>query len=62
MYTALMFLGPQSAGTVQPVLVAERTVYYRERAAGMYSALPFAIAQVFTVTIAIALISLLPLP
>ncbi|GLT73000.1 hypothetical protein SLA2020_448900 [Shorea laevis] len=45
MYSALMFLGPQSAGTVQPVLAAERAVFYRERAAGMYSTLPFAIAQ-----------------
>jgi len=31
---------------VQPVVVVERTVFYRERAARMYSALPYALAQV----------------
>jgi len=28
------------------VVVVERTVFYRERAAGMYSALPYAFGQV----------------
>ncbi|KAJ7956622.1 Pleiotropic drug resistance ABC transporter [Quillaja saponaria] len=46
MYTAIMFMGSQSAGSVRPVIISERTVFYRERAAGMYSALPYAIAQV----------------
>ncbi|OIV98220.1 hypothetical protein TanjilG_18759 [Lupinus angustifolius] len=46
MYMAILFMGRNNAGTVRPVLLAERTVFYRERAAGMYSALPYAIAQV----------------
>ncbi|KAK3416796.1 hypothetical protein EUGRSUZ_H02558 [Eucalyptus grandis] len=45
MYGAL-FLGVQNAASVQPVVAVERTVFYRERAAGMYSALPYALAQV----------------
>ncbi|CAH8363125.1 unnamed protein product [Eruca vesicaria subsp. sativa] len=40
------FLGSQSAATVRPVAIAERTVFYRETVAGMYSALPYAFAQV----------------
>jgi len=28
----------------------ERTVFYRERAAGMYSAIPYALAQVINLT------------
>lgn len=46
MYTAVMFVGINNCSTVQPVVAIERTVYYRERAAGMYAALPYAIAQV----------------
>lgn len=46
MYTAVIFLGVQNAASVQPVVAIERTVFYRERAAGMYSALPYALAQV----------------
>ncbi|KAJ0680200.1 putative ABC-2 type transporter [Helianthus annuus] len=46
MYAAVLFLGIQNASTVQPVVDVERTVFYRERAAGMYSALPYAFAQV----------------
>ncbi|KAK7255299.1 hypothetical protein RIF29_28706 [Crotalaria pallida] len=46
MYTAVLFLGVQNSSSVQPVVAVERTVFYRERAAGMYSALPYAIAQV----------------
>ncbi|XP_019425122.1 PREDICTED: pleiotropic drug resistance protein 1-like [Lupinus angustifolius] len=46
MYTAVLFLGVQNSASVQPVVAVERTVFYRERAAGMYSALPYAIAQV----------------
>ncbi|WZZ01554.1 hypothetical protein YC2023_073882 [Brassica napus] len=40
------FLGSQSAATVRPVAIAERTVFYRETVAGMYSALPYAFSQV----------------
>ncbi|XP_048234095.1 pleiotropic drug resistance protein 1-like [Ricinus communis] len=46
MYGAVVFLGTQNAASVQPVVAIERTVFYRERAAGMYSALPYAYAQV----------------
>ncbi|KAJ0865543.1 putative ABC transporter, AAA+ ATPase domain, ABC-2 type transporter, ABC-transporter [Helianthus annuus] len=46
MYAATLFLGVQNASAVQPVVDIERTVFYRERAAGMYSALPYACAQV----------------
>ncbi|XP_022959810.1 pleiotropic drug resistance protein 1-like isoform X1 [Cucurbita moschata] len=46
MYTASLFLGIQNAGGIQPVVSIERTVYYRERAAGIYSGLPYALAQV----------------
>ncbi|KAL7603351.1 pleiotropic drug resistance protein 1 [Lactuca sativa] len=46
MYAAVLFLGVQNASSVQPVVDVERTVFYRERAAGMYSALPYAFAQV----------------
>lgn len=46
MYSSVFFLGVQIATSVQPVVVVERTVFYRERAAGMYSALPYAFGQV----------------
>ncbi|KAL9463515.1 hypothetical protein AB3S75_001346 [Citrus x aurantiifolia] len=46
MYAAILFVGISNCSTVQPVVAVERTVFYRERAAGMYSALPYAIAQV----------------
>lgn len=46
MYIAVMFLGGTNTSGVQSVVAVERTVFYRERAAGMYSALPYALAQV----------------
>ncbi|GAV88717.1 ABC_tran domain-containing protein/ABC2_membrane domain-containing protein/PDR_assoc domain-containing protein [Cephalotus follicularis] len=46
MYVAVLFIGITNATAVQPVVSVERFVSYRERAAGMYSALPFAFAQV----------------
>ncbi|KAK4388906.1 ABC transporter G family member 32 [Sesamum angolense] len=45
MYAAVLFIGITNATSVQPVVFVERFVSYRERAAGMYSALPFAFAQ-----------------
>ncbi|XP_071742297.1 ABC transporter G family member 32 [Rutidosis leptorrhynchoides] len=45
MYVAVLFIGITNATAVQPVVSVERFVSYRERAAGMYSALPFAFAQ-----------------
>ncbi|KAL3528695.1 hypothetical protein ACH5RR_008017 [Cinchona calisaya] len=47
MYAAVLFVGINNCSTVQPVVAIERTVFYRERAAGMYSALPYAMSQVF---------------
>lgn len=46
MYSAIFFLGATNASSVQPIISIERTVLYRERAAGMYSPLAYAIAQV----------------
>ncbi|KAD5803016.1 hypothetical protein E3N88_14376 [Mikania micrantha] len=46
MYAAILFIGITNASSVQPVVYVERSVSYRERVAGMYSALPFAFAQV----------------
>ncbi|KAL8458116.1 hypothetical protein ACS0TY_035847 [Phlomoides rotata] len=46
MYASVLFLGMKNAAMVQPVVSVERTVFYRERAAGMYSSMPYAIAQV----------------
>ncbi|KAH9617937.1 hypothetical protein KSS87_004826 [Heliosperma pusillum] len=46
MYSAVLFLGATNAAAVQPVVSIERTVFYREKAAGMYSALPYALGQV----------------
>ncbi|XP_078161527.1 ABC transporter G family member 36-like [Carex rostrata] len=45
MYIATLLLGVQNSSTVMPVVSIERTVFYRERAAGMYSALPYAFGQ-----------------
>ena len=46
MYAAVLFLGATNASSVQSVVSIERTVFYREKAAGMYSELPYAFAQV----------------
>ncbi|XP_043709772.1 pleiotropic drug resistance protein 1-like isoform X1 [Telopea speciosissima] len=46
MFGAVTFLGIQNACSVQPVVFVERTVFYRERASGMYSAMAYAFAQV----------------
>ncbi|KAL8125646.1 hypothetical protein AgCh_013056 [Apium graveolens] len=51
MYAAVLFLGATNASSVQAVVAIERTVFYRERAAGMYSAFPYAFAQVAIETI-----------
>ncbi|RXH92529.1 hypothetical protein DVH24_033425 [Malus domestica] len=45
-YGAVLFLGAGNASAVQSVIAVERTVFYRERAAGMYSELPYAFSQV----------------
>eukprot|EP00253_Pinus_taeda_P030408 PITA_30408 len=46
MFSAILFLGLSNVVSVLPVVEVERTVFYREKAAGMYSALPYALAQV----------------
>nr|GEV41443.1 ABC transporter G family member 29-like [Tanacetum cinerariifolium] len=46
MYSGVFFVGMNNCQTVQPVIATERAVFYRERAAGMYSAVPYALAQV----------------
>ncbi|KAF8657997.1 hypothetical protein HU200_059457 [Digitaria exilis] len=46
MYGASLFIGTLNSASVQPVVAVERTVFYRERAAGMYSAFPYAFGQV----------------
>ncbi|GLJ25062.1 hypothetical protein SUGI_0479520 [Cryptomeria japonica] len=46
MFASVLFIGVTNEMTVQPVAWLERMVFYRERAAGMYSALPYALAQV----------------
>ncbi|RLN39044.1 hypothetical protein C2845_PM01G44950 [Panicum miliaceum] len=45
LYAACLFFGVNNASSVQPVVSTERTVYYRERAARMYSSFPYAAAQ-----------------
>ncbi|KAG2268363.1 hypothetical protein Bca52824_062918 [Brassica carinata] len=45
-YSAVIFIGVNNCSTVQPLVAVERTVFYREKAAGMYSAIPYAISQV----------------
>ncbi|KAJ0986405.1 hypothetical protein J5N97_004761 [Dioscorea zingiberensis] len=46
MSTAEAIVGYINCSTAIPIVSMERTVFYRERSAGMYSALPYAIAQV----------------
>lgn len=46
LYAAVVFLGAINQNAVQPIVAVERTVFYRERAAGMYSSLPYALSQV----------------
>eukprot|EP00884_Botryococcus_braunii_P023385 jgi/Botrbrau1/9730/Bobra.0388s0022.1 len=45
LYLAVLFLAIINAMTVQPVVALGRIVSWRERAAGMYDPLPFALAQ-----------------
>ncbi|KAH9313294.1 hypothetical protein KI387_028329, partial [Taxus chinensis] len=46
MFAAIVFIGVNNATSIQPVVEVERTVFYREKAAGMYSPLPYAFAQI----------------
>ncbi|KAI3814151.1 hypothetical protein L1987_18898 [Smallanthus sonchifolius] len=55
LYAVIIFLGGINEHAVQPIVAIERTVFYRERAAGMYSSLPYALAQVAIESIYIAI-------
>ena len=46
LYATTLFFSIINATVIQPVISAERAVSYRERAAGMYSVLPFTLALV----------------
>ncbi|KAK2641153.1 hypothetical protein Ddye_022916 [Dipteronia dyeriana] len=45
LYSACFFLGVNNASSIQPIVSIERTVFYRERAAGMYAPFAYAAAQ-----------------
>ncbi|XP_004956470.1 ABC transporter G family member 45 isoform X2 [Setaria italica] len=45
-YTSALFLGYMNCATLQPTVAMERVVFYREKASGMYSSLPYVIAQI----------------
>ena len=46
LYATTLFFSIINATVIQPVISAERAVSYRERAAGMYSILPWTLALV----------------
>ena len=46
LYASCLFLGVNNASSVQPIVSIERTVFYREKAAGMYAPPSYAAAQV----------------
>ncbi|KAJ4840810.1 hypothetical protein Tsubulata_036271 [Turnera subulata] len=54
-YSAVTFLGAANTSAVMSIVSIERTVFYRERAAGMYSELPYAFAQVSIEAIYVAI-------
>jgi hypothetical protein len=45
LYTATLVVGVKNYNSVQPLVSIERVVFYRERAAGMYSSLAYAVSQ-----------------
>ncbi|KAK9075025.1 hypothetical protein SSX86_003344 [Deinandra increscens subsp. villosa] len=55
LYAVILFLGSMNENSVQPIVAVERTVFYRERAAGMYSSFPYALAQVTIESLYIAI-------
>ncbi len=46
LYSTTLFLGIVNSLGVQPMVATERSVYYREHAAGYYSVFPFYFAMV----------------
>jgi hypothetical protein len=47
-YAAIFFLGAANLLSALPVFAIERTVFYREKAAGMFSPLSYAFALVIS--------------
>ncbi|KAL4447582.1 hypothetical protein ABPG75_004801 [Micractinium tetrahymenae] len=45
LFSSTLFVGISNCLSIQHLIAAQRTVFYRERAAGMYRVLPFALAQ-----------------
>ncbi|KAF1894840.1 hypothetical protein Lal_00028284 [Lupinus albus] len=45
LFCACLFVGINNASSVQPVVSIERTVFYREKASGMYSPIAYGAAQ-----------------
>ncbi|XVF19871.1 hypothetical protein REPUB_Repub11eG0148300 [Reevesia pubescens] len=45
LYVSCLFLGVNNASSVQPIVSIERTVFYREKAAGLYAPTSYAAAQ-----------------
>ncbi|XP_077238697.1 pleiotropic drug resistance 3 isoform X4 [Tasmannia lanceolata] len=45
LFAACIFLGVNNSSSIQPMISIERTVFYREKAAGMYAPFPYAAAQ-----------------
>ncbi|GMP35976.1 hypothetical protein CsSME_00008229 [Camellia sinensis var. sinensis] len=56
LYASCLFVGVSNASSVQPIVSIERTVFYRERAAGMYSQFPYAAAQLGILILKLCLI------
>lgn len=46
MFAVIFFIRVQAGSSVRPVVGIERTVYYREKGAGMNSSFPYTFAQV----------------
>lgn len=45
LYSSTVFMGISNCLTILPVINADRAVYYREKAAGMYAVFPYTLAQ-----------------
>nr|GEZ30127.1 lysine-specific histone demethylase 1 homolog 3-like [Tanacetum cinerariifolium] len=52
-HSAVVFLEALNQNVVHPLIALENTVFYHERAAGMYLLLPYALAQVIIESISI---------
>ncbi|KAL6780792.1 hypothetical protein ACKKBF_B11655 [Auxenochlorella protothecoides x Auxenochlorella symbiontica] len=46
LFASTLFIGVSNCMSVQPIAESQRSVMYRERAAGMYSVAPYSVAQV----------------